>query len=228
MASLAEDYVSTNSEDPLYRTVDPDQDTSNANVFSELGVHYLSSNVWSRHQRSRSLRAKMAGVAIRALTKPHPLAGEHGLFATQKFAQYDVVGEYIGEVCPKGVSGGEYVAYLENGPRYALLNGLTKGNEGRFVNSHAGISPTPNVSMRVAYIEKMPRIMLICTRAIVVGDEFLLDYGEEYNDHYLRGGDAAYAVKTAAMAEKNARQKANSVDTAWADIAPFSSDGLFD
>lgn len=223
MTTMTEDDISTKAKNPLYRTVDAEQDASNATFFGELGVSYLSSNVWSRQQRSNALRAKMAGVAIQALTQPHPLAGEHGLFATQAFAQYDVVGEYIGEVCPKGVSGGEYVAYLEDGPRNAasLLNAQTKGNEGRFINSHEGICATPNVSMRTAYIEKMPRIMLICTREIVVGDEILLDYGEEYNDHYLRGGEAE-------LKGKNARQKANAVNTDWADITPDSSDSLFD
>jgi len=226
MDSLAEDDDSAKAENLSYRTVDLEQDASNAIFFSDLGVSYLSSNVWSKNQRSRALRAKMAGVAIRSLSKPHPLAGEHGLFATQTFVQYDVVGEYIGEMCSNSVAGGEYAAYLEDGPRdtstpVLLLNALIKGNEGRFINSHEGISATPNILMRIAYIEKMPRIMLICTRTIVAGDEILVDYGEEYNAHYLRGGNAA-------LIEKNALQKANAVNTEWADIAPEASDGLFD
>ena len=39
--------------------------------------------------------------------------------------------------------------------------------------------------MRTIYVNSYPHIAIVCTRDIEVGDEFLLDYGEAYNNAFL-------------------------------------------
>jgi hypothetical protein len=59
-------------------------------------VLFLTENLWPKHSegarmKKRAARRCMAGVEIRKLSGDHPLSGEHGLFATQRFGQFDVV-----------------------------------------------------------------------------------------------------------------------------------------
>ena len=39
--------------------------------------------------------------------------------------------------------------------------------------------------MRTAYVDTLPRVMLIVKCEVVIGDEILLDYGKEYTDAYF-------------------------------------------
>lgn len=59
------------------------------------------------------------------------------------------------------------------------------GNEMRFINSHLNIAFSANVSMRTAYVNSYPHILIVCTQDIEPGDELLLDYGAAYNNAYL-------------------------------------------
>ena len=40
--------------------------------------------------------------------------------------------------------------------------------------------------MRTTYIETFPHLVVVCTRDIEIGEEILLDYGEAYNDIFLK------------------------------------------
>jgi len=44
----------------------------------------------------------------------------------------------------------------------------------------------PNVTMRTTYIDTYPHLVVVCTRDIDIGEEILLDYGEAYNDIFLK------------------------------------------
>jgi SET domain-containing protein len=39
--------------------------------------------------------------------------------------------------------------------------------------------------MRTVYIDTYPHLVIVCMRDIDIGEEFLLDYGDAYNQAYL-------------------------------------------
>ena len=55
----------------------------------------------------------------------------------------------------------------------------------RFINSYLNVAPKANVTMRTVYISTLPHLVVVCTRDIQAGEEFLFDYGEAYNNAYL-------------------------------------------
>lgn len=175
-------FRSTNAS----RSVDPGD--TNTDVPSQ--AKYISSNTWPRSSRGRKLkkgatRPFIHGVEIRLLLDPHPLAGELGLFAARKFDEFDILGEYCGEVY-EGDDGSEYATYLEDrSERYALgVDATREGNECRFINHFTGIADEANVVMKIAYVEELPRVMVVCMRDIEVGEEFLLNYSDEFVEAY--------------------------------------------
>ncbi len=109
------------------------------------------------------------------------------MFATEKFFQFDIVGEYTGRVVDDSVNG-HYVAALEDKAVMDSLgvDAIECGNEMRYINSYLNIDFSPNVTMRTAYINTYPHLLIVCTRDIEVGEELLLDYGKAYTDAYLR------------------------------------------
>lgn len=94
--------------------------------------------------------------------------------------------EYTGRVVDDTVNG-HYVAALEDkGHDESLgIDAANCGNELRFINSYIGIAFSPNVTMRTAYVNTYPHIVIVCLRDIEEGEEFLLDYGKAYTDAYL-------------------------------------------
>ena len=78
----------------------------------------INVNVWPKQVKKvhgeRCRRHSIHGVEIRDLPRGHLLHGEQGLFATKKFQQFDIVGEYNGKVVLPSI-GGHYVACLEDG-----------------------------------------------------------------------------------------------------------------
>jgi len=152
---------------------------------------YISTDTWPRSRRGRELKKRAArpymhGVEIRRLEVPHPLSGQVGLFAARNFLQFDILGEYCGEVFDTE-GGGEYATYLEDkSNKYALgVDAASEGNECRCINHYTGIAEGPNVIMKIAYVEELPRVMVVCTRDINVGEEFLFKYSDEYVQEYL-------------------------------------------
>lgn len=153
-------------------------------------IKYTSNNFWSpkvnKEKKEKCRRQIVVGVEVRDLPSGHFLAGEQGLFALEKFSQFDIVGEYTGRVVDDDISG-HYVAALEDKAHEDSL-GLDAGNCGnemRFINSYLNVDFAPNVTMRTAYMNTYPRILIVATRDILPGEEFLLDYGEAYNQAFL-------------------------------------------
>jgi SET domain-containing protein len=66
-----------------------------------------------------------------------------------------------------------------------VIDAKDHGNELRFVNSNMNISLDPNVASRFCYIDGYPRIFFICIKDIKIGEELLIDYGDEYNKIFL-------------------------------------------
>jgi hypothetical protein len=65
------------------------------------------------------------------------------------------------------------------------VDGEKCGSEMRFINDYRNISDECNVIMRTVYIGTYPKLVIVCTKDIEVGDEFLLDYGSWYVDTYF-------------------------------------------
>jgi hypothetical protein len=84
-------------------------------TWSTDAVKYTSNNFWSptikKEKKENCRRHTVVGVEVRDLPTAHFLSGEQGLFALEKFAQFDIVGEYTGRVVDDDVSG-HYVAAL--------------------------------------------------------------------------------------------------------------------
>ena len=70
-------------------------------VWTEGHLKYTDSNKWQSipiEKREQARRHRIHGVEIRMLQDDHVLKGEYGLFATQKFSRYDIIGEYTGKI----------------------------------------------------------------------------------------------------------------------------------
>ena len=134
----------------------------------------------------------MKNVEIRNLGGEHLLSGQQGLFATHRFARFDILGEYRGRIVPEGC-GGCYCAALEDRPAKESLgvDASVSGNEARFINCYYNIADEPNLYFRTAYIDSYPRLLLVCIKDIEVNEELLLDYGESYITSYLTPKPAA-------------------------------------
>jgi hypothetical protein len=158
-------------------------------VWTEINVKYTCCNKWQSIPKEKAeacRRPKPKGVEVRKLPKGHFLHGEYGLFASERFSRFDIVGEYTGKIVGDDVNG-HYVAALEDkGHDDSLgIDAQHCGNEMRFINSYLNVGFKPNVTMRTAYINTIPHIVIVCCEDIEVGDEILLDYGEAYNRAYL-------------------------------------------
>jgi hypothetical protein len=161
-------------------------------IWSTGKLKYITENYWppniTRVIKQSLSRHRISGVEVRDLPAGHFLhgIGQQGLFATTRFLQYDVLGEYVGRLVGNDVNG-HYVAALENKAHSESLgiDAEVMGNEMRFINSYLNIGFSANLVMRTSYIHTVPHILLICTRDIEPGEEFLLDYGDAYNKAYL-------------------------------------------
>lgn len=161
-------------------------------VWATGAVKYLTQSYWppsiSKEVRESVRRHRISGVQVRDVPEGHFLhgTGQQALFATTKFWQFDVLGEYVGKIVGDDVNG-HYVAALEDKTHTESLgiDAEHMGNEIRFINSYLNIAFYPNVTMRTSYISTLPHIVLVCTRDIEAGEEFLLDYGDAYNKAYL-------------------------------------------
>jgi len=158
-------------------------------VWKEIDVKCTQSNLWNsipKEKKEACRRHKPKGVEVRKLPKGHFLHGQYGLFATERFSRCDVIGEYCGKIVGDDVNG-HYVAALEDkGHDDSLgINAEYIGNEMRFINSYLNIGFKPNVTMRTAYVDTLPHIVIVCYEDIEIDDEILLNYGDAYNKAYL-------------------------------------------
>merc|ERR1712194_788813 len=108
------------------------------------------------------------------------------MFAAENFEMFDILGEYTGEVF-EGEGGSEYATYLEDRKkRYALgVDATREGNECRFINHFTNIAEEPNVVMKIAYVDELPRVLVVCKKNIAVGEEILFKYSDEFVEEYF-------------------------------------------
>jgi hypothetical protein len=58
-----------------------------------------------------------------------------------------------------------------------------------------GLARGPNVALRTVYINTLPHVVFVCTTAVAIDDEFLVDYGVAYNTAYLSGKPRTITVR---------------------------------
>jgi hypothetical protein len=146
---------------------------------------YMQSNNWlnipkMKRKHSGIRKQKIDGVKIQQLPENHMLANQYGLFATKQFNKFDIIGEYVGVV---GFNNGKYVASINN--EGLGIDAEKYGNELRFINDYHNIADNPNAIMSLCYIDSYPHIIIVCTNNISIGQEILIDYGDEYNNYYI-------------------------------------------
>lgn len=168
---------------------EPDPKERLLGICQSLNVKYLDSNYWGeipKPMAQATRRFQVKGTEVRKLPPNHFLHGEHGLFATQRFHKFDIIGEYVGKITGKN-AGGHYVAALEDKPHEESLGIDAEhwGNEMRFINSYLNVAFKANVTMRTAYVNTYPHILIVAQEDIDVGEELLLDYGDAYTQAYL-------------------------------------------
>ena len=114
----------------------------------------------------------------------HILHGEYGLFATEKINKFDVLGEYTGLITEnegKYVAGFRGFKNLEN----FGVDAENAGNELRFINDYHNIGFKPNTILKNTIIDRRPKILVVATEDIEIGEELLIDYGIEYNKAFI-------------------------------------------
>lgn len=116
------------------------------------------------------------GVKIEKINDPTSVVfNQYGLFATEDFQKFDILGQYTGNIVNSS-NGGIYVASLDK----CNIDAQKIGNELRFINDFRNISNSENVVIRTSYIDKKPRVIFIVTKDIKKGDQLLTDYGDDY------------------------------------------------
>ena len=125
----------------------------------------------------------LPGVTPRRIDDPrHPCHGAFGLFAKRAWQPFEVVGEYVGRVRPPDVEG-HYVLALESDVPHLeslSIDAAATGNELRFVNDFRGVGHEPNVTFQSCTIASRPAQLLVVTKPVPTGAEFLTDYGVDY------------------------------------------------
>jgi hypothetical protein len=146
---------------------------------------YLISNDWS-YVKKPKYNNSIDGVIVKTLPNTHYLAGEKGAFATKYFNKFAVIGEYTGIIQNKKDTNADnlYLFNLENTNNLAI-DGEKYSNELKYVNSYLNIAKKPNVISAHVIIDGLPKVLYVCMRDIEPGEEFLIDYGEEYNNAFL-------------------------------------------
>jgi hypothetical protein len=157
------------------------------------GVSWAKCGI-NKNKKQACRRTYIHGVEIRLLGEGHILSGQYGLFASKKFNQFEIIGEYVGNIVDDNVSG-EYVAALELKDWSLGVDAGKAGNEIRFINCYMGIKEGPNVMMQRVYIDTYPHIVIVCIKNIEIGEEILLDYGKSYIDEFLTKKDPAALIK---------------------------------
>lgn len=121
--------------------------------------------------RTRILHARFA------IRKSRPGLG-HGLFATASLGRGDFILEYTGRRIPTRQADALASRYLFEIDRRWTIDGSSRSNIARYINH----SCTPNCEGDI----RDGRILIYAARDIVKGEEFTIDYGEEYFDEFIR------------------------------------------
>ena len=106
--------------------------------------------------------------------KEHPVYGKYGLFSTRKWEKFDILGEYFGEFCNYRES--EYIVgvNLEN-YRGLCIDSQNIECPMKYINHYQNIG-SPNCKYVSVLIDNKPKIFLVVTKNIDIGEEILADY----------------------------------------------------
>ena len=112
-----------------------------------------------------------------AIRKSRPGLG-HGLFATAPLKSGDFVLEYTGRKIPTPRADTLPTRYLFEIDRRWTIDGSSRSNIARYINH----SCSPNCEGDI----RGGRILIYAARDIKKGEEFTIDYGEEYFDEFIK------------------------------------------
>lgn len=102
-----------------------------------------------------------------------------GLFAARDIRSGEFICEYTGHKIPTKVADEMSTRYLFEIDKKWTIDGSPRSNIARYINH----SCSPNVE---AEIDDDDRIMIHAIRDIEKGEEFGIDYGEEYVDEFIK------------------------------------------
>lgn len=110
----------------------------------------------------------------------HPCAGQRGLFATRRWAARRAIGRYEGAVRDyRRVADTSYcVGISADGWRGYCVDGADGGSDMRYVNDYRGVAASPNVRY-LTVGGPTPVVVVVTTRPVPAGREFVADYGYE-------------------------------------------------
>lgn len=155
------------------------------NTIFELKNKYLVSNDWS-YVKKPKYNNSIDGIIVKTLPNTHYLAGEKGAFATKHFDKFNVIGEYSGIIKNiEDISENNLYIFDLDDKNDLVIDAEKYGNELKYVNSYLNIANKPNVISAHVIIGGLPKVLYVCMRNIKPGEEFLIDYGEEYNNAFL-------------------------------------------
>lgn len=148
---------------------------------------YLSDNNWYLidNKENYTNHNNIKEIEVRDLPSSHLLSGQKGVFATQKINKYDIIGEYTGIIKKNDNIDSFNNLYIFNLVDDISIDPEEHGNEIKYVNSYLNIADKPNVSPKLCYIGGYPRILYICIKDIDIGEELLVNYGDDYNEYHI-------------------------------------------
>lgn len=101
-----------------------------------------------------------------------------GLFARVPYMKGEEIIEYVGIKIPTSLADTLDTKYLFELDEAWTIDGSSRSNLARYIN-HACV---PNCEADILG----EKILIFATRAIAVGEELTIDYGEEYFDEFIR------------------------------------------
>lgn len=101
-----------------------------------------------------------------------------GLFATQTFNAGDFVAEYTGMRIPTAVADSLKTRYIVEIDEDWAIDGSSRSNIARYINH----SCQPNTEAEY----RDGKVCIYAIRTIREGDEFTIDYGDEYFEEFIR------------------------------------------
>ena len=155
------------------RAANPLKDTCPARLFTRDSLDFLFLMGYTRTSNMR-MPILQARFAVR---KSNPGLG-HGLFATAMIKKGDFILEYIGKRIPAPQADASSSRYLFEINRDWTVDGSSRSNIARYINH----SCSPNCEGEL----RDGRILIYAARDIVKGEEFTIDYGDEYFDEFIK------------------------------------------
>jgi len=119
---------------------------------------------------------RLPGIEVRNIVDTtHPCFDQKGVFSTKDWEQYEIIGEYVGEVKQLPCIISNYTATLKQNAGL-IIDAGEHGNETKYINHFKGIGDRDNVKLIETNIKGEPATMVVVTDRIGRGQEVLLDY----------------------------------------------------